>query len=74
MHAVMAKSEEEHEDGEIKSRKHSYLSKHFEDCYNKLIYLHATLCEALRLYPSVPFQAKVPMEPDNLPSGNANYH
>ncbi|KAJ8425751.1 hypothetical protein Cgig2_024368 [Carnegiea gigantea] len=40
------------------------------ECYNKLIYLHAALCEALRLYPSVPFQAKVPMELDILQSGH----
>ncbi|XP_049354453.1 alkane hydroxylase MAH1-like [Solanum verrucosum] len=34
------------------------------------IYLHAALCESLRLYPPVPFQLKTPQEPDVLPSGH----
>ncbi|CAN4106490.1 unnamed protein product [Withania somnifera] len=34
------------------------------------IYLHASLCESLRLYPPVPFQHKTPQEPDILPSGH----
>ncbi|KAK4720928.1 hypothetical protein R3W88_011161 [Solanum pinnatisectum] len=35
------------------------------------IYLHAALCESLRLYPvPVPFQLKIPQEPDVLPSGH----
>ncbi|KAM0034092.1 putative cytochrome P450 [Helianthus debilis subsp. tardiflorus] len=37
---------------------------------NKLVYLHAALCEALRLYPPVPFQHKAPIKPDILPSGH----
>ncbi|XP_071732277.1 alkane hydroxylase MAH1-like [Rutidosis leptorrhynchoides] len=37
---------------------------------NKLVYLHAVFCEALRLYPPVPFQHKEPVEPDVLPSGH----
>ena len=37
---------------------------------NKLIYLHAAMCEALRLYPPVPFQHKAPIQPDVLPSGH----
>ncbi|KAI3725705.1 hypothetical protein L1987_65497 [Smallanthus sonchifolius] len=37
---------------------------------NKLVYLHATFCEALRLYPPVPFQHKAPIKPDTLPSGH----
>lgn len=37
---------------------------------NKLVYMHAALCEALRLYPPVPFQHKQPMEPDILPTGH----
>ncbi|KAF5766749.1 putative cytochrome P450 [Helianthus annuus] len=36
---------------------------------NKLIYMHAAFCEALRLYPPVPFQHKGPVKPDVLPSG-----
>nr|QWK52409.1 cytochrome P450 96A1 [Isatis tinctoria] len=37
---------------------------------NKLVYLHGALCEALRLYPPVPFQHKSPTKPDILPSGH----
>ncbi|KAL0424439.1 UNVERIFIED_CONTAM: Alkane hydroxylase MAH1 [Sesamum radiatum] len=36
----------------------------------KLIYMHGAICEALRLYPPVPFQHKEPVEPDILPSGH----
>ncbi|TYG49764.1 hypothetical protein ES288_D10G120500v1 [Gossypium darwinii] len=35
-----------------------------------LVYLHGALCEALRLYPSVPFQLKEPLKADILPSGH----
>ncbi|CAH9071188.1 unnamed protein product [Cuscuta epithymum] len=35
-----------------------------------LVYLHAALCESLRLYPPVPFQHKEPIEVDTLPSGH----
>ncbi|KAK8653463.1 hypothetical protein V6N13_127461 [Hibiscus sabdariffa] len=35
-----------------------------------LVYLHAALCEALRLYPPIPFNHKEPLEPDVLPSGH----
>lgn len=37
---------------------------------NELIYLHATLCETLRLYPPVPYNHKTSVEPDILPSGH----
>ncbi|KAL4582697.1 hypothetical protein LXL04_007255 [Taraxacum kok-saghyz] len=36
----------------------------------KLVYLHGALCEALRLYPSIPFNHKTPLQPDILPSGH----
>ncbi|XP_009802093.1 alkane hydroxylase MAH1 [Nicotiana tabacum] len=36
----------------------------------KLIYLHAALCETLRLFPSVSLEHKVPLESDILPSGH----
>ncbi|GMI67575.1 cytochrome P450, family 96, subfamily A, polypeptide 10 [Hibiscus trionum] len=35
-----------------------------------LVYLHAALCEALRLYPPIPFNHKEPLEHDVLPSGH----
>ncbi|XP_016451692.2 alkane hydroxylase MAH1-like [Nicotiana tabacum] len=35
-----------------------------------VVYLHAALYEALRLYPPVPFQFKTPQESDILPSGH----
>ncbi|XP_037492280.1 alkane hydroxylase MAH1 [Jatropha curcas] len=37
---------------------------------NKLIYLHAALCETLRLYPPVVYEHKKPLKPDVLPSGH----
>lgn len=40
------------------------------DDFNNLVYLHGALCEALRLYPPVVFQAKGPTKPDTLPSGH----
>ncbi|KAI3499747.1 hypothetical protein L1887_35556 [Cichorium endivia] len=40
---------------------------------NKFVYLHAAFCEALRLYPPVPFQHKAPVQPDVLPSGHRVY-
>nr|GME11610.1 alkane hydroxylase MAH1-like [Ipomoea batatas] len=40
-----------------------------EEC-QKLTYLHAAICESLRLFPSVPLNHKIPMEKDILPSGH----
>lgn len=37
---------------------------------NKLPYLHAAFCETLRLYPPAPFQQRVVVQPDTLPSGH----
>ncbi|QHO55450.1 hypothetical protein HN51_010366 [Arachis hypogaea] len=42
---------------------------------NKLVYLHGAMCEALRLFPPVPFEHKSAVKSDILPSGhrvNAN--
>uniref|UniRef100_A0A2C9VJ96 Cytochrome P450 n=2 Tax=Manihot esculenta TaxID=3983 RepID=A0A2C9VJ96_MANES len=36
----------------------------------KLVYLHAVICEVLRLYPSIPFQHKVSTQQDTFPSGH----
>lgn len=41
----------------------------YEEVKN-LVYLHGALCEAIRLYPPVPFQHKEPLKPDVLPSGH----
>ncbi|XVE86644.1 hypothetical protein DITRI_Ditri18aG0051200 [Diplodiscus trichospermus] len=38
-----------------------------------LVYLHGAICEAIRLYPPVPFQHKVPLKSDILPSGHPVY-
>lgn len=40
---------------------------------SKMVYLHAALCEALRLYPPVPFEHKSPVQPEVLPSGAKVY-
>ncbi|KAF5960581.1 hypothetical protein HYC85_001790 [Camellia sinensis] len=37
---------------------------------SKLVYLHAALCESLRLYPPVPIQHKEPTQVDTLPTGH----
>ncbi|KAK3183641.1 hypothetical protein Dsin_030927 [Dipteronia sinensis] len=37
---------------------------------NRLVYLHAALCETLRLYPPVPFSHKATTLPDILPTGH----
>ncbi|VVB09728.1 unnamed protein product [Arabis nemorensis] len=37
---------------------------------DKLVYLHATLSESMRLYPPIPFERKSPIKPDVLPSGH----
>ncbi|XP_065864586.1 alkane hydroxylase MAH1-like [Euphorbia lathyris] len=36
----------------------------------QLVYLHGVVCEALRFYPSIPFERKVSIESDILPSGH----
>ncbi|KAL2528074.1 Cytochrome [Forsythia ovata] len=36
----------------------------------KLVYMHAAMCESLRLYPPVPFQHKEPLQAEFLPSGD----
>ncbi|KAL6544626.1 hypothetical protein OROMI_023488 [Orobanche minor] len=40
-----------------------------EEC-DKLIYLHAALCETLRLFPPIALEIKTPTEHDILPSGH----
>ncbi|KAL5840758.1 hypothetical protein ACOSQ4_013366 [Xanthoceras sorbifolium] len=40
------------------------------DQLNKLVYLHAAICEAMRLFPPVPYESRTPFQPDTLPSGH----
>ncbi|KAJ8447003.1 hypothetical protein Cgig2_033572 [Carnegiea gigantea] len=49
---------------------HNISSRNFEELSDELIYLHAAIFEALRLYPPVTFNAKAPAEVDTLPSGH----
>ncbi|KAF9667952.1 hypothetical protein SADUNF_Sadunf15G0076500 [Salix dunnii] len=37
---------------------------------SKLYYLHAAICESLRLYPPIPFEHTVSVDSDTLPSGH----
>ncbi|CAO2840573.1 unnamed protein product, partial [Amaranthus hypochondriacus] len=46
------------------------LLRNFKEISEKLVYLHATIYETLRLYPGVVFNAKIPVKPDILPSGH----
>ena len=38
--------------------------------FGKLVYLHGAICEALRLYPTVPYDHKCAIKSDTLPSGH----
>ncbi|CAN0892354.1 Alkane hydroxylase MAH1 [Linum grandiflorum] len=41
-----------------------------EEEMNKMVYLHAAVCEALRLYPPVAFEHRTTVEAETLPSGH----
>ncbi|CAL5186284.1 unnamed protein product [Lathyrus oleraceus] len=43
------------------------------DEVKKLVYLHGAICEALRLFPPVPFERKETIKSDILPSGHHVY-
>ncbi|KAJ8447011.1 hypothetical protein Cgig2_033580 [Carnegiea gigantea] len=68
--AMTTQMQYHHTDDDIMWNRYKILSTNFQDLKDKLIYLHATICEALRLYPPVAFNTKVPIEPDTLPSGH----
>ncbi|XP_027915285.1 alkane hydroxylase MAH1-like [Vigna unguiculata] len=38
--------------------------------FGKLVYLHGAICEALRLFPTVPYDHKCAIKSDTLPSGH----
>ncbi|KNA07527.1 hypothetical protein SOVF_171000 [Spinacia oleracea] len=44
--------------------------KNFSDNNKKLVYLHAALCESLRMYPPLLFNHKTSVKSDVLPSGH----
>ena len=44
--------------------------RNLKEVSSKLIYLHVALSEALRLYPSLLFNPKTPLEPQVIPSGH----
>ncbi|KAJ8447009.1 hypothetical protein Cgig2_033578 [Carnegiea gigantea] len=66
----MAQAKDHHGDEKIIWDRYDILSRKFKEVGDKLIYFHAAICEALRLYPTVPFNAKTPIKPDTLPSGH----
>ncbi|KAK7316475.1 hypothetical protein VNO77_35533 [Canavalia gladiata] len=41
------------------------------EALKKMVYLHGAICEALRLYPPVPFELKQAIDADKLPSGHS---
>ncbi|KAK7316473.1 hypothetical protein VNO77_35531 [Canavalia gladiata] len=41
------------------------------EALKKMVYLHGAICEALRLFPPIPFESKQAIEADMLPSGHS---
>ncbi|CAI0454999.1 unnamed protein product [Linum tenue] len=56
--------------GRQESDKGTYRFLISKDELNGLVYLHATICETLRLYPPVPFEHRCADEADVLPTGH----
>ncbi|CAL5207856.1 unnamed protein product [Lathyrus oleraceus] len=66
---VEAKIIQEIKDNYLAQEMNSITNLSMEDI-DKLVYLHGAICEALRLYPPVPFEHKCAVKSDILPSGD----
>lgn len=66
---VEAKIIQEIKDNYLAQEENSITNLRMEDI-DKLVYLHGAICEALRLYPPVPFEHKCAVKSDILPSGD----
>ncbi|XP_050892141.1 alkane hydroxylase MAH1 isoform X2 [Lathyrus oleraceus] len=66
---VEAKIIQEIKDNYLAQEENSITNLSMEDI-DKLVYLHGAICEALRLYPPVPFEHKCAVKSDVLPSGH----
>ncbi|KAL4389480.1 hypothetical protein S83_006719 [Arachis hypogaea] len=53
----------------FKTNEENWLISGVEDL-DKLVYLHGAICEAMRLFPPVPFEHKCAIKSDILPSGD----
>ncbi|CAO2840574.1 unnamed protein product [Amaranthus hypochondriacus] len=68
---VVDKIKEELDVGNILRKENDdWIFRNFKEISDKLVNLHATLCETLRLYPSLAFNLKTPIKSDILPSGH----
>ncbi|CAO2840570.1 unnamed protein product [Amaranthus hypochondriacus] len=54
----------------LRKENDDFILKNFKEISEKLVYLHATVYETLRLYPGVAFNIKTAIESDILPSGH----
>ncbi|KAI5397140.1 hypothetical protein KIW84_063099, partial [Lathyrus oleraceus] len=66
---VEAKIIQEIKDNYLAQQENSITNLSMED-FDKLVYLHGAICEALRLYPPVAYQHKCAVKSDVLPSGD----
>ncbi|XP_017250649.1 alkane hydroxylase MAH1-like [Daucus carota subsp. sativus] len=57
-------------DSQLHSKEEIWMLFRKREDLGKLVYLHGSLCEALRLFPPVALEHKAPMQPDILPSGH----
>ncbi|KAL9274625.1 Alkane hydroxylase MAH1-like protein, partial [Drosera capensis] len=66
--SIESKIKDELKDNVSEDKKNFHVCNREE--LSKLVYLQATLCEVLRLYPPVPIQTRSSLEPDCLPTGH----